>query len=425
MLEQQVASLLIYSSVWEDEVGQAFFSVLSAMQQPEQNLSQVLWAYGQLFKALSATQKSWQDYLVQRILESDNPFSLQVQHHSLEQLPAELLEAVQYDLTVLQQLWQWHVDDLPQAIGQLGGPVLPALPSTTQTHDFQTVSFLKEYDHWADALPALAEYHRQVGCGLMAQYRAFSWHEGQLQGHPYPDEIAMDALVGYEDQRDQLLNNTEALLRGYPALNILLYGSRGAGKSAMIKALLPLYGDRGLRLIEVRKSALIELPQILESLQNCPQKFIIFVDDLSFEEDEESYKALKVVLEGHVAARPHNVIVYATSNRRHLIREFFDDRPSPSDGDEIHAWDTVQEKLSLSDRFGLTLTFTPANQETYLKMVFHLAGKANLVLDEAELKFRALQWATRHNGRSGRTARQFIDFLQAELALAADSGDLG
>lgn len=406
-------------------MGQAFFSVLSAMQQPEQNLSQVLWAYGQLFKALSATQKSWQDYLVQRILESDNPFSLQVQHHSLEQLPAELLEAVQYDLTVLQQLWQWHVDDLPQAIGQLGGPVLPALPSTTQTHDFQTVSFLKEYDHWADALPALAEYHRQVGCGLMAQYRAFSWHEGQLQGHPYPDEIAMDALVGYEDQRDQLLNNTEALLRGYPALNILLYGSRGAGKSAMIKALLPLYGDRGLRLIEVRKSALIELPQILESLQNCPQKFIIFVDDLSFEEDEESYKALKVVLEGHVAARPHNVIVYATSNRRHLIREFFDDRPSPSDGDEIHAWDTVQEKLSLSDRFGLTLTFTPANQETYLKMVFHLAGKANLVLDEAELKFRALQWATRHNGRSGRTARQFIDFLQAELALAADSGDLG
>lgn len=406
-------------------MGQAFFSVLSAMQQPEQNLSQVLWAYGQLFKALSATQKSWRDYLVQRILESDNPFTLQVQHHPLEQLPAELLEAVQYDLTVLQQLWQWHVDDLPQAIGQLGGPVLPALPSTTQTHDFQTVAFLKEYDHWADALPALAEYHRQVGCGLMAQYRAFSWHEGQLQGHPYPDEIAMDALVGYEDQRDQLLNNTEALLRGYPALNILLYGSRGAGKSAMIKALLPLYGDRGLRLIEVRKSALIELPQILEPLQNCPQKFIIFVDDLSFEEDEESYKALKVVLEGHIAARPHNVIVYATSNRRHLIREFFDDRPSPSDGDEIHAWDTVQEKLSLSDRFGLTITFTPANQETYLKMVFHLAGKANLVLDEADLKFRALQWATRHNGRSGRTARQFIDFLQAELALAADSSDLG
>lgn len=406
-------------------MGQAFFSVLSAMQQPEQNLSQVLWAYGQLFKALSATQKSWQDYLKQRMLESDNPFTLQVQHHPLEQLPPELLKAVQYDLTVLQQLCQWNPEDLTHAIGHLGGPVLPSLPSTTQTDASLTVSFLTECDQWMDALPALAEYHRQVGCGLMAQYRAFSWHEGQLQGHPYPDEIAMDALVGYEDQRDQLLKNTEALLRGYPALNILLYGSRGAGKSAMIKALLPLYGDRGLRLIEVRKSALIELPQILEQLQNCPQKFVIFVDDLSFEEDEESYKALKVVLEGNVAARPDNVIVYATSNRRHLIREFFDDRPRPRDGDEIHAWDTVQEKLSLSDRFGLTLTFTPANQDTYLKMVFHLASKVNLTLGEADLKFRALQWATRHNGRSGRTARQFIDFLQAELALASDLGHLG
>ncbi|ABW26858.1 conserved hypothetical protein [Acaryochloris marina MBIC11017] len=424
ILEQQAASLLLYSSVWEDEVGQAFLSVLNVLQQPEPDLSQVLWAYGQLFKALSATQHSWPDYLLKRMSDSDNPFTLQVQHHPLEQLPAELLEAVRYDLKTLQQLWQWSPEDLTQAIDQLGGPALPPLPSTTQTDTAQTVSFLQEYDHWAEALPALAEYHRQVGCGLMAQYRAFSWHEGQLQGHRYPDGIAMDALVGYEDQRDQLLKNTEALLRGYPALNILLYGSRGAGKSALIKALLPLYGNRGLRLIEVRKSALIELPQILAQIQNCPQKFIIFVDDLSFEEDEESYKALKVVLEGNVAARPDNVIVYATSNRRHLIREFFDDRPRPQDSDEIHSWDTVQEKLSLSDRFGLTLTFTPANQETYLKMVFHLSGQAKLALSAEDLKFRALQWATRHNGRSGRTARQFIDFLQAELALATDMGDL-
>lgn len=416
--------MLLYSSVWEDEVGQAFLSVLNALQQPEPDLSQVLGVYGQLFKALSATQHSWPDYLLKRMSESDNPFTLQVQHHPLEQLPAELLEAIRYDLGVLQHLWQWNPEALPQAIGQLGGPALPPLPTTTQADTAQTVSFLQEYDHWAEALPALAEYHCQVGCGLMAQYRAFSWHGGQLQGYPYPDEIAMDALVGYEDQRDQLLKNTEALLRGYPALNILLYGSRGAGKSAMIKALLPLYGDRGLRLIEVRKSALIELPQILAQLQNRPQKFIIFVDDLSFEEDEESYKALKVVLEGNVAARPDNVIVYATSNRRHLIREFFDDRPRPQDSDEIHSWDTVQEKLSLSDRFGLTLTFTPANQETYLKMVFHLASQAKLALSAEDLKFRALQWATRHNGRSGRTARQFIDFLQAELALATDMGDL-
>ena len=146
------------------------------------------------------------------------------------------------------------------------------------------------------------------------------------------------------------------------------------------------------------------------------QKFIIFVDDLSFEEDDDAFKALKVVLEGSVTAKAQNVIVYATSNRRHLIREFFEDRPRPSDQDEVHAWDTMQEKLSFSDRFGLTLTFEPANQDTYLSIVHHLAQLNQIPLPKEELEFRAKQWATRHNGRSGRSARQFIDFLQGELS---------
>ena len=164
-------------------------------------------------------------------------------------------------------------------------------------------------------------------------------------------------------------------------------------------------------------------------LRQQSQKFIIFVDDLSFEEDDDIFKALKVVLEGSAIARPVNVVVYATSNRRHLVREFFGDRVAPSrqgalplssDGEEIHTGDTLQEKLSFSDRFGLTLTFQPANQDTYLKIVRHLATQAQIPLNQQELDFRALQWATRHNGRSGRTARQFIDFLQAELALKSN-----
>jgi len=383
-----------------------------------------LQAYGYCFKALAAHNHSWQSFLVQTLLYADNPFTQLVQLQQLDDLPLELLRAARHDLQILQDLWQWNGDGLVKAIQELGGPPLPQFAGLAHTTNSLQGSPLEGYDNWADALPALANYHRQFGCGEMAQYRAFGWYDGRLNGYPCPDQIAMDELVGYEAQRDQLLHNTEALLQGYPALNVLLYGSRGAGKSAMIKALLPLYGDRGLRLIEVRKSVLIELPQILAHLQNCPQKFIIFVDDLSFEEDEESYKALKVVLEGNLAARPKNVIVYATSNRRHLIREFFEDRPRPSQADEIHTWDTVQEKLSLSDRFGLTLTFEPANQDTYLKMVYHLAQQADITLATEDLKFRALQWATRHNGRSGRTARQFVDFLQADLALAADLGQI-
>lgn len=383
-----------------------------------------LQAYGHFFRTLATHHQSWQSFLVQTLLYANNPFTQLVQVQQLDELPLELLGAARHDLQILQYLWQWNGDGLVEAIQELGGPTLPQLAGAAHPTNSLQASPLEGYDNWADALPALANYHRQFGCGEMAQYRAFSWYDGRLKGYPCPDQIAMDELVGYEDQRDQLLHNTEALLQGYPALNILLYGSRGAGKSAMIKALLPLYGDRGLRLIEVRKSVLIELPQILAHLQNCPQKFIVFVDDLSFEEDEESYKALKVVLEGNLAARPKHVIVYATSNRRHLIREFFEDRPRPSQEDEIHSWDTVQEKLSLSDRFGLTLTFEPANQDTYLKMVYHLAQQADITLATEDLKFRALQWATRHNGRSGRTARQFVDFLQTDLALAADLGQI-
>ena len=198
----------------------------------------------------------------------------------------------------------------------------------------------------------------------------------------------------------------------------MLYGSRGSGKSSLVKALLNQYGDRGLRLIEVAKSDLPALPIIVERLRYVPQKFIIFVDDLSFEDDDETFKALKVVLEGSVTAQPQNVVVYATSNRRHLVREFFAERPRPKDSDEIQAWDTMQEKLSFSDRFGLTLTFEPADQPTYLSIVNHLANQTGILLPSEDLESRALQWATRHNGRSGRTARQFVDFLQAELAMA-------
>jgi predicted AAA+ superfamily ATPase len=197
----------------------------------------------------------------------------------------------------------------------------------------------------------------------------------------------------------------------------LLYGSRGSGKSSLVKGLLSVYGDRGLRLIEVDRQDLGDLPAIVDRLRHYAQKFVIFVDDLSFETDDADFKALKVVLEGNLTARPANVVVYATSNRRHLVREFFDERPRPQDAGEVHAWDTVQEKLSFSDRFGLTLTFPPADQDTYLTMVTHLAQRAGLAIPPETLAFQAKQWATRHNGRSGRSAQQFITFLQGEQAL--------
>lgn len=269
---------------------------------------------------------------------------------------------------------------------------------------------------WGTVLPVLADYFRTFGSGPLAEGRAFRWHNGAIVPVPHPDPIRLADLAAYDLPRQRAIQNVEFLLAGAPALHVLLYGSRGSGKSSLVKALLSDYGDRGLRLVEVAPEDLRALPELVERLRDRPQKFVLFVDDLSFEDDDAAFKTLKVALEGSLTHRPSNVVVYATSNRRHLVREFFDERPRPRDASEIHAWDTVQEKLSFADRFGLVLTFEAADQNTYLKIVRHLAERAGLAVPREELERRALQWAVRHNGRSGRTARQFADVLRAEAA---------
>ncbi|EDX85704.1 conserved hypothetical protein [Synechococcus sp. PCC 7335] len=457
---QQSASLLLYQSVLKSNVGRAFVrlletllsiqivdlktdnleaSVLTGKTTPALKNARIAAcrrAYGEWFFALAARTQSWQQYLIQQILAADTPFSQQAQHlSSMTEGPAEsdlsnhfspsILAAVHHDLVILHNLYslptaqisEWVKVTCDSANGDAGGGVdLPAAQSGLEAK--LPVEFPYEPE-WTGAIRELTVYYRAKGVGLFGQFSAFRWKSaiGQLVGISTPDPIRLSELVGYDHPKQQLIQNTEFLLRGYTAQNVLLYGSRGAGKSSLVKALLNEYSDRGLRLIEVPKVDLPNLPQILEPLSQAPQKFIIFVDDLSFEDDDENFKALKVVLEGGVTVRPQNVVVYATSNRRHLIREFFDERPRPKDADEIQAWDTVQEKLSFSDRFGLTLTFSPADQPTYLTIVRELAKQAGLEIEAGNLDWRARQWATRNNGRSGRTARQFVDFLIAEQAM--------
>ncbi|MGB3695535.1 MAG: ATP-binding protein [Spirulinaceae cyanobacterium] len=412
-LQQEIASLLLYQSVFSDPIGQAFLNLLETLQSPKTNPLSCLKAYGKWFQLLAAREQSWQDYLIQQILEDDNPFSQLVQKRTLPDLPPALLAATKEDLQALQSVYNCSGQQLSLWVKEVAASAKQ--PVTWQGRN-ETKTCLHQQENWTDSLTELASYYRQYGTGLLGKYRALNWQQDNLVGIANPDPTNLNSLVGYESQKEALLKNTEFLLNGYNALHVLLYGSRGSGKSSLVKGLLQKYGDRGLRLVEVSKSQLQDLSLIVEKLRPLPQKFIIFVDDLSFEEDDDAFKALKVVLEGSVTARANNVAVYATSNRRHLIREFFADRPRPRDNDEVHAWDTMQEKLSFSDRFGLTLTFEPANQDTYLTIVNHLAKQAAIKLSSEELEYHAKQWATRHNGRSGRTARQFIDFLQADLA---------
>jgi uncharacterized protein len=417
------ASMLIYQSTLEGITGQAFVTLLAAIVQAEQNLapgvarnavrSDCVQSYGRWFRSIATQNQSWQDYLVAQILGDENPFSQQAQRLPSTELPPALLDAVRHDLRILQQLAhaESHLSDWVQDAADLEtAPIVWNVPPV--------YSFLPTTADWSKGLALLGRHYYQQGTGLFAS-PALRWQRGELVSIAHPDPVEVEDLVGYETQKQTLLQNTQFLLNGFPALHVLLYGSRGSGKSSLVKALLHRYSDRGLRLIEVAKSDLADLPTIVDRLRDLPQKFVIFVDDLSFEADDDAYKALKVVLEGNLTARPQNVVVYATSNRRHLIREFFDDRPRPKDADEIHNWDTVQEKLSFSDRFGLTLTFEPADQPTYLTIVQHLATQAEIKLAPEALEFQALQWATRHNGRSGRTARQFVDFLQADLSLSS------
>ena len=271
-----------------------------------------------------------------------------------------------------------------------------------------------ELPAWELAGESLAVTYRDMlrnapclGYGIFSQYHVFSVSpEGTLIPIEHPDPQQLSQLYGYETERQKLLQNTRALLQGLPANTVLLYGDAGTGKSSTVKALVNEYKDQGLRLIQVEKSRLRHIPALLDSLSANPLKFILFIDDLSFAADDHDYTALKTVLEGSVAARSSNTVVYATSNRRHLVQETFQARM----GDEIHLNDTMEEVASLSARFGIIITFGKPNRDQYLFVVSNLARQNGLNVPEEILFREAEAYATRSSGRSPRVARQYIEY---------------
>lgn len=258
------------------------------------------------------------------------------------------------------------------------------------------------------------KWHGINGWGETTRYIGFKWENKKLVGIENPDSISFDDLVGYDEQRKVLINNTEKFMNGQPANNVLLYGDRGTGKSSMVKALLNKYSKAGLRMVEMPVKHLNEYSYLLTDIEKRSIKFIIFLDDLSFNEYETEYKHIKALLEGGLKKRPDNVLVYATSNRRHLIQETEGDRGANfhyNQRGEISPTDSMQEKISLADRFGIALTFISPNQRQYLKIVNAMAYEAGINMDSEKLEALALIWEKQYNGRSGRTARQFIDDL--------------
>ena len=310
----------------------------------------------------------------------------------------ELEGAARRDVETLLRLAQMGAEDVRFALTPLLGeeyaPVLSALPAWEKGAPF--------------TFDGLDTFYRDHGAGLYAKYRAFLWEEGQLVPVADPDCPHPVELLGYDQQRQQVLDNTRLLVEGKPSNNVLLFGDGGTGKSATVKSMLYLPGMENLRLIEIQKENLVGMPRLIRSLAGRRQSFILFIDDLAFDQDDKTYSSLKTILEGGLEKRPPNVAIYATSNRRHLVRQTFTDRA----GDEVDASETISEKTALAERFGLRIPYLTMNKQGYLALVDYLADRAGVTLDRDALHAQAMAWEIRHAGRTPRVARQFIASLQ-------------
>ncbi len=258
-----------------------------------------------------------------------------------------------------------------------------------------------------ELLDLLIEHYKTLGGGIFAKYIAFRF-DGTLEGIEQIDrEVTFDSLIGLEHQKQVLLENTKALIDGRRANNVLLFGDRGTGKSSSVKALLNHFCGDGLRIIETQKPQICKLPALIKELAAHPQKFIIYLDDLSFEQQDAEYKALKIVMDGQLQPLPDNVLIYATSNRKHLVKESWADR----EGGDVHKNDNMQETLSLAERFGISLVFSSPNQKEYLHIVAELLKRRNIEMD-ADIEKQAIIWQMNYGSKSPRCATQFVHALQ-------------
>lgn len=424
-------SICIYKDIFNKGIGADFNELIKSISNYDQ-IDQCIKKYNEfaynLFKEYD--NLSFREYIVEGIIESVNPFNLAVEKKG--KVEDTVLKGINNELEILNyisninSLWIKQIllsksvdkEFVHKRINNLidwGVNKYSYKLEIVSEYDELKSLFLQKED-WSSLIDRLIDFHNNNGTGTFAKFKAFVWEKfdgenGHLRGISEPDPIKLSQLIGYASQKEEIINNTESFLNGRPANNLLLYGARGTGKSSTVKAILNHYSEAGLRLIEVDKNQLIDFTRIIRILKDKKQKFIIFVDDLVFDENEGSYSALKTIIEGRVENRPSNILIYATTNRRHLVQERFTDR------DDIHNKDTIEEKLSLSDRFGITISFFTPNQKEFLSIVDGIVKDRDIEVDEKYLHTEALKWEKWHNGRSPRSATQFIDWLEGEMEL--------
>lgn len=397
-----LSSLSIYKGILKRSVPGAFYNLLlSADKEPVEFLN----AYSNFYSLLS--QRGYSDNfaycMTEAALFDENCFTEFSAGGKTSRLPQNVIDAVIRDCAAINFVSSLSADEI--------------------LNDYKYIDIIKEIadtlPKWKKGRPAhvfadfdgniapLADFYRKNGCGMFARYRAFIWRDGDIQPVVHPDNIDISTFIGYEKQRNQVIENTLSFLENKSCNNCLLYGDKGTGKSSTVKAIANKFRDKGLRIVEMPKERLVDFPVLVDKIASIPMKFIIFIDDLSFQKQDQSYTSLKAVLEGGLASRPKNTLIYATSNRRHLVKETWDDRNT----DDINRRDNMEETLSLSDRFGLSVYFGVPEKDKFLEIVFELARKNNIKLSEQELALKAERFALSRGGRSPRCAKQFVESL--------------
>lgn len=388
-MKQRLAGLVIFRDLLKDQVISAFLEMLRVRCHGS---SDTFTEHCATFEAkLFRHGDDWTEYLHNAVMESEN---VCIRKCASGTVTPTLKKCLQQELNFLDSLAQVRLEDVLDGLDNA-----PAFLESWQT---KSISISDDYKRRM----------REVGTkgyGIFARYHMFTVEDGQFVPVKHPDSQQLEELPGYEQEREKVIANTKALLDGSPVNNVLLYGDAGTGKSSAIKAIANKFAPNGLRLVEIKKNQLYQIPDLLDSLATNPLKFILFIDDLSFTINDDNFSALKAILEGSVGGRANNIAVYATSNRRHLIKETLTDRA----GDDIHESDTRQELMSLSARFGLTITFESPDRDRYLYIVKQLAQQYGLEMDEQELSIRGEAFALRMGGRSARGAKQFVELCKA------------
>ena len=366
----------------------------------------------------------WHNYLAFLLITNENPFSITCEKVGANDGSVNYF--AQNDFAAYKELFDYYFSDIERELDvdcfsrlsdykAIGKKEL--MYNKNVSEKVQALSLeLEAAKSGQDIFVSVTNFYKRYGVGMFGLNKAFRLKESdssdvEIQPINNMDKVMLDDLIGYEIQKKKLVDNTKAFVEGKKANNVLLFGDSGTGKSTSIKAIVNEFYEDGLRMIEIYKHQFKHLSNVIAQIKNRNYKFIIDMDDLSFEEFEIEYKFLKAVIEGGVETRPDNILIYATSNRRHLIRETWNDRNDMEHSEDMHRSDTIEEKLSLANRFGVTINYSKPSQKEYFHIVEELAKKSGLDIPTEELKAEANKWELSHGGISGRTAQQFINYL--------------